>query len=80
MDLVEQAHIFGLSNNHTSEPNISLIRLFSLSFNYTKPRLWFCYDIHTLSIQSATHILFGISWRTGVISSLYPLLNFSGIF
>ena len=36
MDLVEQVHIFGLSNNHTCGSNISLIRLFSLAFNYAK--------------------------------------------
>ena len=39
MDLVEQVHIFGLSNIHTFEPNISLIRPFSLILNYAKPRL-----------------------------------------
>ena len=30
MDLVEQVHIHGFTNIHTFEPNISLIRLFSL--------------------------------------------------
>ena len=39
IDLVEQVHIFGLSNIHTFKSNISLIRLFSLIFNYAKPRL-----------------------------------------
>ena len=39
MDLVEQVHIFGLSNIHTEGSNSSLIRLFSLIFNYAKPRL-----------------------------------------
>ena len=39
MDLIEQIDIFGLSNIHTFEPNISLIRLFSLIFNYAKPRI-----------------------------------------
>ena len=39
MDIVEQAHIFGLSDIHSFGPNISLIRLFSLMFNCTKPRL-----------------------------------------
>ena len=32
MDLVEQVHIFGLSDIHTFEPNTSLIRLFHLIF------------------------------------------------
>ena len=39
MDLVEQVCIFGLSNIHTFEPNISVIRLFSLMLNYAKLRL-----------------------------------------
>ena len=39
MYLVEQVHMFGLSNIHTFEPNISLIRLFSLIFNYENPRI-----------------------------------------
>ena len=39
MDLVEHVPIFGLSNIHTFEPNISLIRLFSLIFNYAKVRI-----------------------------------------
>ena len=39
MDLVEQIHIFGLSNIHTYGSNISLIRLFNLIFNYAKPRI-----------------------------------------
>ena len=39
MDLVEQVHIFGLTNIHTFEPNINLIRLFSLKLNYAKPRM-----------------------------------------
>ena len=30
MDLIEQVHIHGFTNIHTFEPNISLIRLFSL--------------------------------------------------
>ena len=38
MDFIEQVHIFGLSNIHTFEPNISP-RLFSLIFNYAKFRL-----------------------------------------
>ena len=37
MDLVEQVHIFGLANIHTFGPNIKLIRLFTLMFNYAKP-------------------------------------------
>ena len=39
MDLVEQVHIFGLTNIHTFGHNISLIRLFSLMLNYAKARL-----------------------------------------
>ena len=39
MDLFEQVHIFDLSNLHTYGSNISLIKLFSLIFNYAKPRL-----------------------------------------
>ena len=38
MDLAEQVHVFGLSNIHAYGSNISLIRLFSLIFNYAKPR------------------------------------------
>ena len=38
MDFVEQVHLFGFSNIHTFESNISLIRLFSLIFNYSKLR------------------------------------------
>ena len=37
-DLVEQVHIFGLSNIHTLEPNINLIRLFSPMFNNLNPQ------------------------------------------
>ena len=36
MDLVEQGHVFGLTNIHTFEPNINLIRLFSLIFKHAK--------------------------------------------
>ena len=39
MDLVKLIHIIGLTNIHTFGPKISLIRLFSLMFNYAKPRL-----------------------------------------
>ena len=39
MDLVKQVHIFGLSNMHIYGSNISLISLFSLIFNYAKPRI-----------------------------------------
>ena len=39
MDHVELIHIFGLANIHTFGPKISLIRQFSLMFNYAKPRL-----------------------------------------
>ena len=39
MNLVDQVHIFGLSNIHTFGPNISLIRLFSLMLNYAKPQM-----------------------------------------
>ena len=40
MDLVEQIHIFGLTNIHTFGPNISLLRLFNLMLNYEKPRIF----------------------------------------
>ena len=40
MELVELIYIFGLTNIHTFGPKISLIRLFSLMFNYAKPRLF----------------------------------------
>ena len=33
-------HVFGFTNIHTFELNISLIRLFSLIFNHAKPRLY----------------------------------------
>ena len=36
MDIVEQMHVFGFTNIHTFEPNISLTRLFGLFFNYAK--------------------------------------------
>ena len=36
LDLAEQVHVFGLSNNHTFGPNISLNRPLSLMFNYAK--------------------------------------------
>ena len=39
MDLVEQIHIFGLSNILTFETNISLIGLFRLIFNNAKPQM-----------------------------------------
>ena len=39
IDLVEQVHIFGLTNSHTFVPNVSLIRLFSLMVNYAKPQI-----------------------------------------
>ena len=38
--LVEQVHIFGFTNIHTFEPNISLIRLFSLKLNAAKPQIF----------------------------------------
>ena len=52
MDLVELIHIFGLTNIHTFGPKISLIRLFSLMFNYAKPRM-FTYKIarHFLTVE-----------------------------
>ena len=46
MELVEQVHVFGFTNIHTFEPNSSLIRLFSLIFNYANPWIfnrWFMY-------------------------------------
>ena len=39
MDIVEQFHIFGLTNVHTFGTYISKIRLFSLMLNYAKPRV-----------------------------------------
>ena len=39
MDFAEQVRILGLSNIQTFEPYISQIRLFSLLFNYAKPRI-----------------------------------------
>ena len=33
MDLVEEVHIFGLTNIHTFGPNVSLIRLFRIMQN-----------------------------------------------
>ena len=36
MDHVERVHVLGLSNIHSFVHNISLIRLFSLIFNYAK--------------------------------------------
>ena len=39
MGVVEQVHIFGLTNIHTFEENNSLIWLFSLIFNYAIPRM-----------------------------------------
>ena len=39
MDLVEQVHIFGLSNIHTHGSNIRLNRVFSPIFNDAKPRI-----------------------------------------
>ena len=53
MDLVEQVHIFGLTNIHTFGPNISLIRRFSLMLNYAKPRLTI-YFIFMGGLQSYT--------------------------
>ena len=39
MDLVEQFHIFGLTNIHTFGSNNSLSRPFSLMLNYAKPQM-----------------------------------------
>ena len=39
MDLFNKVHIFEPTKNHIYEPNISLISLISLMFNYAKPRL-----------------------------------------
>ena len=39
MDLIEKVPIFGLLNIHTFEPNIRLIRLFSIIFNCAKLRI-----------------------------------------
>ena len=40
MDLVEQVHIFGLSNTHAYGSYLSLSSLFGLIFNYEKRRLF----------------------------------------
>ena len=39
MDLIEEVHIFGLSDINNFELNITLIRLFSLIINCAKPRM-----------------------------------------
>ena len=39
MELFNKVHIFEPKESHISEPNISLISLFSLMFNYAKPRI-----------------------------------------
>ena len=41
MDLVEQIHIFGVSNIHTFELLISQMRLFGVIFNYTEPLMYY---------------------------------------
>ena len=56
MDLVEQVHIFGLSNFHTFEPNIRQIRLFSLIVKYTNN----C--IQNIIIQNVKIYRHGPSW------------------
>ena len=40
MDLFNKVHIFEPMKVHIYEPNISLIRLFSLMLSYAKPRLF----------------------------------------
>ena len=39
MDLFNKVHIFKPMKGHIYEPNIRLIRLFSLMLNYAKPRM-----------------------------------------
>ena len=56
LDFVEQVHIFGLSNIHIYGSNISLIRLFSLIFNYAKPRLCSCLYVRQFRPQVCTVI------------------------
>ena len=51
MNLVEQVYIFGLSNIHTYKSNISLIRLFSLIFNYAKPSTYMVSLVLTNSLR-----------------------------
>ena len=53
IDLVEQVHIFGPSNIHTCESNISLIRLFNLIFNLVKP--WLFQEISWCSLCCAQY-------------------------
>ena len=40
MDLFNKVHIFEPMESHIYEPNISLISLISLMFNYAKPRMY----------------------------------------
>ena len=39
MDLFKKVHIFEPTKSHIYEPNISVISLISLMFNYAKPRI-----------------------------------------
>ena len=40
MDLFNKVYVLEPMKVHTFEPNIRLIRLFSLMLNYTKPRIF----------------------------------------
>ena len=40
MDLFNKVHVFEPEKSHIYEPNISLISLLSLMFNYAKPRMF----------------------------------------
>ena len=57
MDFVEQVRNFGFWNVHTFESNISLIRLFSLMFNYAKPAMICAINIMTAQIITKKHPL-----------------------
>ena len=72
MDLVEQVHIFGLSNIHTFEPNISLIKLV-LIFNYAKPRLFPNFK-NKNSIQLLNRFLL-IYFRCSLISECFGFFS-----
>ena len=43
MDLFNKVYIFEPMKGHTYEPNLNLISLISLMFNYAKPRIYTVY-------------------------------------
>ena len=56
MDLFNKVHIFEPMKSHIYEPNISLISLIILMFNYAKPQL----SLHTAALRKF------IRWHPGV--------------